>query len=256
MGPSLTSRGLAGRAGLVVRDLVGRVDLVVLVRVGLADQDLDRGQAGPVDRAVLGRVDLAVLHPVDLADIRDLADRVARAGLVVLVALDLEGREDPAGLGPAGRAVLDPAGREDLGDQGMDRVDPAGLLDLVVLDLAGREDLGDQGMDRVDPADLVDPAGRADLVGRVDRHRRRTRPGALTSGVAPRWAAPGMRLTASARPTTVRRLHPHNTDSAGMVGLHPERRHLSGTGRRLRVAGAVHRLPVVGTAHGTVRRVT
>jgi len=177
----------------------------------------------PVDRAGLGRVGL-----VDLG----------RAGLVVtgragLAVLDLDRGQadpvDPAALDRAGLA--DPV---DLGDQGMD---PAGLVDP-----AGREDLGDQGMDPADRVDLVD--------------LRRTHPGVRTSGVALRWAAPGMRRTASAHPTTVRRLHRDNVDSAGMVGLLPERRRRSGTGRRPRVAGAVRRLPVVGTAHGMVRRVT
>ena len=150
-------------------------------------------------------------------------------------------------------------------DQGLDPVDRdravpvvlavTGLADRVGrvgLDLVGRVGLGLVGR-----ADLVDPdlTGLVDPAGRVGR-RRRTRPGVPTIGVAPRWAAPGMRLTASARPTMVRRLRPHNTDSAGMVGLHPERRRLSGTDHRPRVAGTVHRLPVVGTARGTVRRVT
>jgi len=202
MGPSPTGRGPVDPAGLVVLDRVdpvdpaalGRVDLVglgraglvVTGRAGLAVQDLDRGQADPVDPAALDRAGLA--DPVDLGD---------------------------QGMDPAG---LDPAGRENLGDQGMD---PAG---------------------RVDPVDLGD--------------RRPTHPGVRTSGVVPRWAAPGMRRTASAHPTTVRRLRRDNTDGVGMVGLHPERSRLGGTGRRPRVAGAVRRLPVVGTAHGMVRRVT
>jgi hypothetical protein len=138
-----------------------------------------------------------------------------------------------------------------------DRVDPVGLAvrgraDLAVRDrvgLVGRHPVG-QDMDRAAPVD------QADLVARVDRHRRRTRHGVRTTGVAPRWAAPGMYLTASALPVTVRRLRPHNTDGGGMAGLHPERRRLSGTDRRPRVAGTVHRLRVVGTAHGTVQRVT
>jgi hypothetical protein len=234
MGPSPTGRGPADRAGLVVLDRVdpvdraglGRVGLVVTGRAGLAVLDLDRGQADPVDPAALDRAGLA--DPVDPAVL-------GRAGPVVLDRVDIRGLADRAGL-----AVLGRAGPVDLGDQGMD---PAGRVDP-----AGRENLGDQGMDpagRVDPADRVDP---------VDR--RRTRPGVRTSGVALRWAAPGMRRTASAHPTTVRRLHRDNMDSAGMMGLLPERRRRSGTGRRPRVAGAVRRLPVVGTAHGMVRRVT
>jgi hypothetical protein len=287
MGPSPTGRGPADRAGLVVPDRVdpvdpaapgrvdlGRVDLgraglVVTGRAGLAVQDLDRGQADPVDQAALGRAGLAVMGraglagPVDLVvldrvdpvvldrvdpvgrvDIRGLADRVGPVDLVVL------GRAGPVDLGDQG---MDPAGPVDLGDQGMDPAGPVDLGDLGdqgmdpagLVDPAGRENLGDQGMD---PAGRVDPV---DLVG-----RRRTHPGVRTSGVALRWAAPGMRRTASAHPTTVRRLHRDNMDSAGMVGLLPERRRRSGTGRRPRVAGAVRRLPVVGTAHGMVRRVT
>jgi hypothetical protein len=275
MGPSLTGRGPADRAGLVVRDLVvrdlvdlvdlGRAGLVVTGRAGLAVQDLDLGQADLVDPAVLGP---AARHPVDLVDIRDRAGRadlgdlagLDPVGLVVLGRVDradrvdltdirsLADRVDPAVLDPVDPAVLDPAGPVDLGDQGMDpadRVDRA-VLDPAGLDPAGRADLGDQGMD---------PAGRVDL-GDLGVPVGRTHPGVLTSGVAPRWAAPEMRLTASAHPTTVRRLHPDNTDSAGMAGLLPERRRLSGTDRRPRVAGAVRRLPVVGTAHGMVRRAT
>ena len=220
MGPSPTGRGPADRAGLVVLDRVDPVDRAGLGRVGL----VDLGRAGLV---VTGRAGLAVqdldrgqVDPVDPAVL-------GRAGPVVLDRVDIRGLADRAGL-----AVLD-------------RADIRGLADragLAVLGRAGPVDLGDQGMD---PADRVDP---------VDR--RRTRPGVRTSGVALRWAAPGMRRTASAHPTTVRRLHRDNMDSAGMVGLLPERRRRSGTGRRPRVAGAVRRLPVVGTAHGMVRRVT
>ena len=249
MGPSPTGRGPADRAGLVVLDPVdraglgrvglvdlGRAGLVVTGRAGLAVLDLDRGQADPVDPAALDRAGLA--DPVDLGDQGmdpaglDRVDPVDR--------VDIRGLADLAGLavldraGPVDLAVLGRAGPVDLGDQGMD---PAGLVDP-----AGREDLGDQGMDPADRVDLVD--------------LRRTHPGVRTSGVALRWAAPGMRRTASAHPTTVRRLHRDNVDSAGMVGLLPERRRRSGTGRRPRVAGAVRRLPVVGTAHGMVRRVT
>jgi hypothetical protein len=229
MGPSPTGRGPADRAGLVVLDRVdlavlGRVGLAVLGRAGLGRAGL--GRAGPVDPVDLGDqgMDPVVLDrvdPVDRVDIRGLADR---AGLAVL---DRAGPVDLVDLAGLGRA-----GPVDLGDQGMD---PAGLVDPAGLDPAGR----------VDPADRADP---------VDR--RRTHPGVRTSGVALRWVAPGMRRTASAHPTTVRRLHRDNMDSAGMVGLLPERRRRSGTGRRPRVAGAVRRLPVVGTAHGMVRRVT
>jgi hypothetical protein len=276
MGPSLTRRGLAVLAGRADRDpvVLGRAD-----RVDLVVLDLDRGRAGPVvlDPALVVR-DPVVLDRVDprRADLADPADIRHRVNLAVLGRV---GRVDPRGradrVGPA-HLVL--AGRVDLLDQGMDRADRVGPAHL---DLAGRADLLDQGMDRagpvvldrVDPrrADLADPADirrRVDLAGRVgpahldlggqvdrvDRRRRSTHPGALTSGVAPRWAAPGMCLKASARPATVRRLRRHNTDGAGMAGLRRERRRLGGTDRRPRVDGAVLRLPVVGTVHGTGRR--
>jgi hypothetical protein len=247
MGLSLMRRGLVDRAVLAVRDPAGRVGL-----------------------AVLGRVGLGLAGPVDLAPIRDPVGRADLEDQVGLVDLDLAG--------PVDRAVL---GRVDLG---MDRVDPVGRVGLDRADLVGRVDLG---MDRVDPvcreeldlaarvdrvaqamnpADRAGPAGREDLgdrgmnrvalAVRVDRHQRRTRPGVLSTGVVPRWAAPGMCRTASARPATVRRLRHHSVDGAGMAGLRPERRRLGGTDRRPRVAGAVLRLPVVGTAHGTGRTAT
>jgi hypothetical protein len=234
----------------------GRVDLGRVDRAGPAVRDLGRGR---VDLAVRDLVDL--VDPAGLADIRDLVglaarDRADQVGPVDLdrVVRDLVDREALVHL-------ADIRDRVDLADQGMDRVDLAHIRDRVDLadqgmdrvDLAGREDLGDQGMNRAGLVVRLDLAGPVD---RVDRHRRRTRPGVLSTGVAPRWVAPGMRRTASARPATVRRLRPHNTDGAGMTGLRPEGRRLSGTDRRPRVAGTVHRLPAAGTAHGTVRRVT
>ncbi len=277
IGPSLTHRG---PAGLVVLGLVR--DLVVLGLAGradLVDRDLDRVRADPAD--------LAVLHPVDLVDIRGRVDpldpvvlavkgRAARAGLVVLRPAGLVVR---AVLGQAGLVVralrdrvgpVDPAGLTDIKGLAV-REGPVDLAVPAHLDLADRVGPEDQGMGRVgpaaravlDPADrvgLVDPAdrvgleGQADLAVRVDRHRRRTRPEVLTTGVAHRWVARGMRRTASAHPTTVRRRRPHNADSVGMAGLRPERRRLSGMDHRPRAAGTDHRLPVVGTAHGMVRR--
>jgi hypothetical protein len=250
MGLSLMRRGLADRAVLAVRDPAGRVVLAV------------RDPAGRVVLAVRGRVGLGLAVPVDLAHIRD---PVGRADL------DLEDQVGPVGLDlavPVDRAVLGRA------DQGMDRVDPADRAGRVGLDLVGRVDLGMDRVDRVDPvgrvdldlAGRVDRAGREDLgdrgmnrvalAVRVDRHQRRTRPGVLSTGVVPRWAAPGMCRTASARPATVRLLRHHSADGAGMAGPRQERRRLGGTDRRPRVAGAVRRLPVVGTVHGMVRRVT
>jgi hypothetical protein len=210
--------------GLDLEDRVDRVDRAVQ---GRADQGMDR--VGPVDRA--GRVGL------------DLEDRAV----------------------PVDRAVLGRA------DQGMDRVDRAVLVGLDLADLVGRvaqamnpADPADlvgrvaQAMNPADPADRVDPADLVDRAGlaiRADR-KRRTRPEVLSTGVVPRWAAPGMCRTASAPPATVHRLRPDNTDGAGMAGPRPERRRLGGTDRRPRVVGAVRRLPVVGTVHGMVRRVT
>jgi hypothetical protein len=185
---------------------------------------LDRvglGLAGPVDRAVLGRADRGM-------DRVDPADRADRAGRVGLDLADLVGRVD------LGMDRVNLVGRVDRVPQAMNPADP--------VDRAGREDLGD----RVD---------RADLAIRADR-KRRTRPEVLSTGVGPRWADPGMCRTASAPPTTVHRLRPDNTDGAGMAGPRPERSRLGGTDHRPRVAGAVRRLPVVGTVHGMVRRVT
>jgi hypothetical protein len=221
-GPAV--RGPVDRAGPAVRDPVDPVDLAVLDRVGL-------GLAVPVDRAVLGRADQGM----------DRVDPVDRAGRV---GLDLEDRAVPVDRAVLGRA-----------DQGMDRVDRAVLVGLDLADLVGRVA---QAMNPADPADRVDPADLVDRAGlaiRADR-KRRTRPEVLSTGVVPRWAAPGMCRTASAPPATVHRLRPDNTDGAGMAGPRPERRRLGGTDRRPRVVGAVRRLPVVGTVHGMVRRVT
>ena len=147
----------------------------------------------------------------------------------------------PGGPGQTGRAA--PADRVELTSR-------VGLVDRVEL------------TSRAAPVDLAAPAvpdltGRVDLAGRaapVDRHRRRTSNTVSTTGVAPRWAAPGTCRTGSAHRITGRRLRPGNTDSAGTVGLPPVLRRLSGTDHHLQVAGAGLRLPVVGTAHGTGRR--
>jgi hypothetical protein len=272
MGLSLTRRGPVDRAGPAVRDPADPVDLAVLDRVGL-------GLAVPVDLAVLGR---AVLGRADRGmDRVDPADRAGRVGL------DLVDRAGPVDLGMdrVGRAVLVGLGLADRAgpaDQGMDPADPAdrvGRAGLDLADLVGRVDLGMDRVGRVDldlagrvdrvaqamnPADPVDRAGREDPADLVDRaslairadRKRRTRPEVLSTGVGHRWADPGMCRTASAPPTTVHRLRPDNTDGAGMAGPRPERSRLGGTDHRPRVAGAVRRLPVVGTVHGMVRRVT
>jgi hypothetical protein len=263
MGLSLTSRGLVGPADRVDLDLVARV---VLDPAGRADP-VDPGLAGRADPADLG---LEGPHPEDpavLAHIRDPAglDRAARADLDPADPVDLEdlavlgrvGLAGPADIrdraGPADPVDPDRAGRVDLAD-------PADSRDLVArVDLA---DLVDQGMNRADPADragLVDRADPVDRAGpaiRADPHRRHTHPGVLSTAVAPRWAARGTCRTASAHPVTARRLRPQNTDGVGTAGLHPERRRLSGTDRRPRVAGMVHRLPVVGMSDGMGHRAT
>jgi hypothetical protein len=206
-------------------ELMGLVAAVVLV--------LPRrvGRAGPVELDLARLVAPAVLvppvamAPVDRAVLADLARRAAPVDRVGLMSL----------------------------------VDPAGLVDRV--ELMSRADLADLA-GRAAPAVLGAPAvpdltGRVDLAGRaapVDRHRRRTSNTVSTTGVAPRWAAPGTCRTGSARRITGRRLRPGNTDSAGTVGLPPVLRRLSGTDHHLQVAGAGLRLPVVGTAHGTGRR--
>jgi hypothetical protein len=256
----LTRRGLVGQADLAVRGLVVR-DPVALDPVALDPVVRDLvvlGPVGPVDLGLAGRVDLdlAARGPVDRAALAHIRDPVGLVGL---------GRADPV--------VLEPAGRVGLVDQGMDLVglavlgrvdlvgpglvdqgmDPADRVARAVLDLAVRAHLVDRDINRVDLAGRVGLAGQVD---RADRHRRLTRPEVLSTAVARRWAARGMCRTASAHPVTVHRRRPHNTDGAGTVGLHPERRRLSGTDRRPRVAGTVHRLPVVGTPHGTGRRAT
>jgi hypothetical protein len=189
-----------------------------------------RDPVGLADLVVQGLVrglvrDLVVRRrrdPLDLVDMR------GRAG-PHLEDLAVRRRRDPLDL--VARADLDRVGLE--------------VRDRV--DLAARADL-----DLVDPVDL---AGRVDM-DPLDHRRRRTGLGVSTARVVPRWAAPTMRLTASVHPTTVRRLRRHNADSAGMAGLLPEGRRLTGSGRRPRVAGTDLRLPVVGTADGMGRRAT
>jgi hypothetical protein len=194
-------------------------------------------QVDPVELVLVGqgdRVELMGLAALRLVALR-LVDRVEHMGPVVLVPprlVDLASRVRLVATGPVERVGL------------MSLVDRAGLAD------------------RADPVVLAAPAvpnltGRVDLAGRaapVDRHRRRTSNTVSTTGVAPRWAAPGTCRTGSARRITGRRLRPGNTDSAGTVGLPPVLRRLSGTDHHLQVAGVGLRLPVVGTAHGTGRR--
>jgi hypothetical protein len=223
--------------GLVAPRLVGPV---ALVPVGQADRVELMGLVAAVVLVPPRLVGRAV--PVEL----DLARLVAPAVLVPPVDMAPVDRADLAH-----RAV--PVDRAELMRSRADRavpVDRVGLMSRV--DLAA-------------PAVLVAPVvlvvtnlmGRVDLAGRaalVDRHRRRTSNTVSTTGLDPRWAAPGTCPTGSARRITGRRLRPGSTDSAGTVGLPPVLRRLSGTDRRLQVAGAGRRLPVVGTVRGTGRR--
>jgi hypothetical protein len=218
-------------------DLVGRA---VLHLVGLRDLPHPGDRVDLMDRAVLvGPVVLLLVDPGDRVDLMVLLDRVV-LGLVVLLLVDPVDREAlvaRVGLGDlASRVVL----------VGMD---PAAPVDLVRMRLADLADLAAPAVP--DLTDRVDLAGRA---APVDRHRRRTSNTVSTTGVAPRWAAPGTCPTGSARRITGRRLRPGSTDSAGTVGLPPVLRRLSGTDHRLQAVGAGLRLPVVGTAHGTGRR--
>jgi hypothetical protein len=243
-----------GLAGLVPVDLVPvDLDQVVLAVTGLVDPG-DRVDLRPADRVDLrpadqvdldlGLVGLVGRELQDLTDRADLVAPVGRADLVGLVDLGL-GRVD-LDLGLVGLVVLAVTGLVVLAVTGLvDRVGLAGLGDLVDLRLVGPADLVDQGV-----------TGLVDLAGRVDRHRLGTHPGAHTIGVTRKWAAPLTRRTALAFPTMARRLRPGSAGSAGMADPLPEGLHITGTGRRLRVAGTVLRLPVVGTVHGMGRRAT
>jgi hypothetical protein len=218
----------------------------------------------PGGPAVLDRVLGLGPAPADLVLVGQ-GERVELMGLVavVLVAPRLVGRAGPVELDLArlvAPAVLVPP-------VAMALVDRVVLADLArraaPVDRAGLMSLADRA-DRAAPAVLGAPAvpevpdlmGRVDLAARVDRHRRRTSNTVSTTGVAPRWAAPGTCPTGSARRITGRRLRPGSADSAGTVGLPPVLRRLSGTDHRLQEAGVGLRLPAVGTAHGTGRRAT
>jgi hypothetical protein len=188
--------------------------------------------------------------PVEL----DLARLVAPAVLVhpvatapaVLAALDQTGRAVLAALVQTGRAVL--AALVQTGRAAP--ADRVGLMSLV--DRVGLAVLAAQAALAV--PNLTGLVDLAVLAAPVDHHRRRTSNTVSTTGVAPRWAAPGTCPTDSARRIMGRRLRPGNTDSAGTVGLPPVLRRLSGMDHHLQVAGVGLRLPVVGTAHGTGRR--
>jgi hypothetical protein len=218
----------------------------VLVRV------LALGPA-PADLVLVGQGERVELMGLVAAVVLVLPRLVGRA---VPVELDLARLVAPAVLvPPVAMAPVDRAVLADLVPRAAP-VDRVGLMSLVDrAGLAERVEL----MSRAVPAApaVPDLTGRVDLAARaapVDRHRRRTSNTVSTTGVAPRWAAPGTCRTGSARRITGRRLRPGSADSAGTVGLPRVLRRLSGTDHRLQVAGAGLRLPVVGTAHGTGRR--
>jgi hypothetical protein len=182
-------------------------------------------------------------------DLAGLADLDRDLGLVLgrgLAAPDPADRELGRG---TDRGDLVDRGRAARGDlvelgRGTDRGDRAAR------DRAARGDLADR--DRADQRDLADRGlvARGDL---ADRDRLDGRRGALTTGVMTRWVAPWMRLAASAHATTARHLRRKREDSAGMMGLLPVGRRVTGSARRLRVVGTVLRLLVVGTTRGTGR---
>jgi hypothetical protein len=244
--------GPAAPVVLVVPRLAGRAVPVELVLAGPGDRVELMGLAAPVvlvlprlaGRAVPVELDLArlvapavpappvAMAPVDLADLARRAAPVDLASRVVLLAMG------PVDL--AARVDLVQTGRAAPADRVEDRVELTSRVDPVDLEAPA---------DPVDPVDLEAP----DLTGRADRHRRRTSNMVSTTGVAPRWAAPGTCRTDSARRIMGRRLRPGSTDSAGTAGLPPVLRRRSGTDHHLQVAGAGPRLPVAGTAHGTGR---
>jgi hypothetical protein len=191
-----------------------------LTRQDLADRDQVLGLLGRLGRVLVDRVMDRDLADRDLGD-RDLGDR--DLGDRDLADRDLADRD------LADRGLADRGKDRDLADRDKDR------------DLADR----DKGRDRVDRDKGRDRVDRDLGRGVADRCRR-----VLTIGVMRRWVAPWMRLAASAHATTARRLRRQREGSAGMMGLLPVGRRLTGTARRLRVAGTVLRLPVVGTTGG------
>jgi len=228
----------------------GQVVLRPVVRVVRLHLVLMRRPAPvvPVGRVAPDRERPAVpdrQRPVDLVAPARRAgmDRAGLAGLVVPVHLDRAVLLDRVVPGLTGLVVLDPVGLDLMGRVSLG---PVVLADLVIMGLAVPVVL----LDRVVPGLM----GLAGPVDRVDPRRRRTGPEVSTIAVVPSLAAPGTRRTASAHPTTARRLHPRSAGSAGMTGLLPEDRHPTGTGLRLRVAGTDLRLPVAGTDHGAGRR--
>jgi hypothetical protein len=252
-GPAVLARVLAlgpAPADLVLVDQEERVERMGLVAAVVLVAPRPVGRADPVELVLVGQ-----------------GERVERMGLVAAVVLVAPRRAGPVELDQVhlvGPAVLVPP----VAMAPVDRVvlaRRAAPVDRVgLMSLADRAGLADRVelmslVDRAGPVDLVDLAALVVLAARaapVDRHRRRTSNTVSTTGVAPRWAAPGTCPTGSARRITGRRLRRGSADSAGTVGLPPVLRRLSGTDHRLQGAGVGLRLPAVGTAHGTGRRAT
>jgi hypothetical protein len=249
-GPAVLDRVLAlgpARADLVLVGQGERVELMGLAAAVVLVLPRLVGRAVPVELVLVGQGERVELMGLVAAVVLVLPRLV---GQVVPVELDLALLVAPAvPVPPVAMAPVDRAAAlADLVQTG--RVDRVELMSLV--DRADLEALAVLGA----PA-VPNLTGRVDLAGRaapVDRHRRRMSNTVSTTGVAPRWAAPGTCRTGSARRITGRRLLRGNADSAGTVALPPVLRRLSGTDHHLQVAGVALRLPVVGTAHGTGRR--
>ena len=215
------------RVGLAVLALVV-LDLVA--RAGL------RGLTAPV-------VQVAPLVPAVL-------DRVAPADRMSPVVL---GPVAPVALGPVARAVRAVQASPEAPAARIGMADLADQVGLVVpADRIGMADLAVPAV-LVAPGDQMGPAARADLAARP---QRRTCHAVLTTVAARSGVARVTRRTASARPVTVRRPRRRHMGSDGMVDLHRERRHRTGTGHRLPAAGTARRPPVAGTNTGMGRRAT
>jgi hypothetical protein len=100
------------------------------------------------------------------------------------------------------------------------------------------------GLETMGPADLA------------DRHRLHTCNTGSTTAAVRSGVAHATHRTASARRTTVHRLHRPNTVSGGTVDLLPERRRPTGTDHRLLAAGTARRLLAGGTSGGMGRPAT
>nr|WP_197503071.1 hypothetical protein [Mycobacterium sp. 1245111.1] len=177
----------------------------------------------------MGRVDL-VARAVPVARVVPVSP-VAR-----VVPVEVTGRADLVSPEVRERVRTDPVARVSL----VDLLAPVVLVVLVVR------------VSRVVPAD----PGGTDLVGPVVRRHLRTCSTVTTTGVARSGVVLATHRTASARRTMVRRHHHPHTDSVGTVDPLPERRHPTGTARRLRVAGTDRHPLGAGTSDGMGRRAT